>query len=124
VKTAGMGASEHIFHQNLGIFQITLIPPRPAAKRIELNPIFTYLFTFLSFICHKFSPNFDGIVKSRIYRFSWIPACAGMTKRLKIAISYKDRHTRAGGYPDIRTTFYEFINFEAPNNNIQITNKF
>jgi len=47
----------------------------------------------------------DELVKSRIYRFCWIPTCAGMTKRLKTANSYKDRHTREGGYPDIRTTF-------------------
>jgi hypothetical protein len=33
-----------------------------------------------------------------------------MTKRRKIANGYKDRHTREGGYPDIRTTFYEFHN--------------
>jgi hypothetical protein len=36
-----------------------------------------------------------------------------MTKRLKIAISYKDRHTREGGYPDRRTTFYEFIKVDV-----------
>ncbi len=41
---------------------------------------------------------FDGIVKSRIYWFSWNRAWAGMTKRLKIAIGYKDRHTRPGRY--------------------------
>jgi hypothetical protein len=58
------------------------------------------------------TPSLDGIVKSRIYQFSWIPACAGMTKNPKIANSYKDRHTREGGYPDFRTTFYEFINLE------------
>jgi len=32
-----------------------------------------------------------------------------MTKKLKITISYKYRHTRAGGYPDDSKTFYEFI---------------
>jgi hypothetical protein len=39
-----------------------------------------------------------------------------MTKRPKIAIGYKDRHTREGGYPDIRTTFYEFIKFSTQSN--------
>jgi len=32
-----------------------------------------------------------------------------MTKRRKIAKGYKNRHTREGGYPGIRTTFYELI---------------
>ena len=30
----------------------------------------------------------DGIAKSRIYRFYWISACVGMTKRFKITIGY------------------------------------
>jgi hypothetical protein len=54
-----MGATEYICHQDLGIFQIILIPACPAAQRVELNPVFPYLFTFLCFICHKVTPAFE-----------------------------------------------------------------
>jgi hypothetical protein len=56
--------------------------------------------------------NIDGFVKSRITPFIWIPAFAGMTIKWLISVRYSSRHTREGGYPVIRTTFYESINFE------------
>jgi len=44
--------------------------------------------------------------------FFWIPACAGMT--VSGLISGKDgtRHTREGGYPVGKLTFYDFINLQ------------
>ena len=54
--------------------------------------------------------NIDGFVKSRIFPFMWIPAYAGMTIKHLISIRYTIRHTREGGYPDVKKTFYEFIN--------------
>jgi hypothetical protein len=56
--------------------------------------------------------NFDGFVKSLIFPFIWIPACAGMTMKMLIPSRHNSRHTRAGGYPGGKVTFYDFINFE------------
>ena len=55
--------------------------------------------------------NFDGFAKKRIFPFIWIALCAGMTIRQLISNRYYRRHTRAGGYPVFKITFYEFINF-------------
>jgi hypothetical protein len=60
VITAGMGTAEYIRHQDLGIFQIILIPACPAAQRVELNPIIAYLFTFLCSVCHKITPAIEA----------------------------------------------------------------
>ncbi len=54
--------------------------------------------------------NVDGIVKSRILPFFWIPACAGMTISYLILDRYRSCHTREGGYPAVKMTFYDFIN--------------
>jgi hypothetical protein len=56
--------------------------------------------------------NIDGFVKSRIFPFIWIPAYAGMTIKQLISIRYTIRHTRECGYPDVKKTFYEFINID------------
>jgi hypothetical protein len=51
----------------------------------------------------------DGFVKSPIFPFFWIPAYAGMTIKQLISSRYNIRHTREGGYPGVKMTFYEFI---------------
>ena len=56
--------------------------------------------------------NIDGFVKSRIIPYIWIPASAGMTIKLLISNRYKIRHTREGGYPGNKVTFYVFIKLE------------
>ena len=62
---------------------------------------------------HKFSIfNLDGLVKSRISHFFWIPAFAGMTIKQLISIRYKSHLTREGGYPVVRTTFYQIVNLQ------------
>ncbi len=55
--------------------------------------------------------KFDGFVKSPILPFFWIPAYAGMTIKQLISSRYNIRHTREGGYPGVKMTFYEFIKF-------------
>jgi hypothetical protein len=54
----------------------------------------------------------DNFVKSRIFPFFWIPAFAGMTIIKLISDRYHRRHTREGGYPVFKTTFYDSINLE------------
>ena len=54
----------------------------------------------------------DKLVKSRIVPFIWIPACAGMTLKKIISSSYAIRHTREGGYPGVKMTFYEIVKVE------------
>jgi hypothetical protein len=49
--------------------------------------------------------------KKSNFPISWIPAYAGMTIRKLKSDRYHRRHTRAGGYPAVTTTFYDFINF-------------
>jgi hypothetical protein len=44
--------------------------------------------------------------------FFWIPAFAGMTIMKFISDRYHRRHTREGGYPVFKTTFYDSILFE------------
>ena len=56
----------------------------------------------------------DELVKSRIMPFSWIPACAVMTISGLISGKFGTRHTRAGGYPDVAKTFYDFIKIDLP----------
>jgi len=51
----------------------------------------------------------DNFVKSRILPFFWIPAFAGMTIMQLISGRYHRRHTREGGYPVFKTTFYDSI---------------
>jgi len=51
----------------------------------------------------------DKLVKSRIFEFIWIPAYAGMTIKQLISSTYNTRHTREGGYPCVKMTFYEII---------------
>ena len=53
--------------------------------------------------------NIDGFVKRQISSFIWIPAFAGMTIKILISIRYNNRHTREGGYPGAKVTFYDFI---------------
>ena len=57
----------------------------------------------------------DGFVKSRIIPFIWIPAFAGMTIKLLISSGYAIRHTREGGYPVSKMTFYDFIKVKEQN---------
>jgi hypothetical protein len=64
-------------------------------------------------IKHRGTVNPVSIVKSWILSFFWIPACAGMTICEFIPIKYKTGHTREGGYPDAKMTFYEFINLNV-----------
>jgi hypothetical protein len=66
VNTAGMAASENIFHQNLGICEIRLIPTGAAAKGVHLHPIVSYLFTFLCFVGHAWTPIPNLAQKERI----------------------------------------------------------
>ena len=54
-------------------------------------------------------PKVDGFVKSRILPFNWILAFAGMTISKYIPDRYDRRHTREGGYPGAKMTFYDFI---------------
>jgi len=54
----------------------------------------------------------DSLVKSRIMPFFWIPAFAGMTVSGLISGKYGTRHTREGGYPVVKLTFYDFINID------------
>ena len=56
--------------------------------------------------------NIDNFVKSRIFPFFWIPAFAGMTIIQFISDRYHRRHTREGGYPVFKTTFYDSINID------------
>jgi hypothetical protein len=56
----------------------------------------------------------DGFVKSRIIPFIWIPVFAGMTIKLLISSVYAIRHTREGGYPVSKMTFYDFIKSGYP----------
>ena len=42
--------------------------------------------------------------------FNWFPAFAGMTIKQLISVRYNRRHTREGGYPDVKMTFYEIVN--------------
>ena len=56
--------------------------------------------------------SFDNLVKSRIFPFFWIPAFAGMTIIQLISNRYHRRHTREGGYPVLKTTFYDSISFK------------
>ena len=51
----------------------------------------------------------DNLVKSRIFPFFWIPAFAGMTIIQLISDIYNRRHTREGGYPVFKTTFYDSL---------------
>jgi hypothetical protein len=44
--------------------------------------------------------------------FFWIPAFAGMTIIQLISDRYHRRHTREGGYPVFKTTFYDSIKFD------------
>ena len=44
--------------------------------------------------------------------FFWIPAYAGMTTSGLISGKYGTRHTREGGYPDVKLTLYDFIKSE------------
>ena len=57
--------------------------------------------------------KFDRLVKSRIMPFFWIPAYAGMTVSGLISGKYGTRHTREGGYPDVKLAIYDFINIKA-----------
>jgi len=57
--------------------------------------------------------NIDNLAKSRIFPFFWIPAFAGMTIIQLISYRYHRRHTRAGGYPVFKTTFYDSINIHS-----------
>ena len=52
------------------------------------------------------------LVMSRIMPFSWIPGYTGMTISELISGKYGTRHTRAGGYPAVAKTFYDFINID------------
>ena len=54
----------------------------------------------------------DELVKSRILPFIWIPAYVGMTIKNLISSRYNSRHTREGGYPGVKMTFYDFMNTE------------
>ena len=45
----------------------------------------------------------------------WIPACAGMTISQIVSDRYHIRHTREGGYPIFKKTFYDFIKIKKPN---------
>ena len=75
------------------------------------NPFERSLYLSLSKAKERFLPtNLDGLVKSRIFEFIWIPAYAGMTIKQLISIRYTIRHTRECGYPCAKMTFYEFIN--------------
>jgi hypothetical protein len=46
--------------------------------------------------------------------FFWIPAYAGMTVSGLISGKYGTRHTREGGYPVVKLTFYDFIKRRPP----------
>ena len=67
-----------------------------------------------------FSAKLDGLVKSRIFPFFWIPVCTEMTIRHIISNRYSRRHTRqacprlrsGSGHPVFMATFYESIKLE------------
>ena len=47
--------------------------------------------------------------KGRILPFIWIAAFASMTIKCLISIGYNIHHTREGGYPGRKVTFYDII---------------
>jgi hypothetical protein len=46
-----------------------------------------------------------------------------MTIKQLIPVRYNIRHTREGGYPDVKMTFYEIVKFDEPITSDQVLGK-
>jgi len=105
ILSAGKGTLFKISNiQHLvNIIKYLIIAKSETLILMKINAAAVSVFNF------SYKSNRHGVVKSRISSFNWIPAFAGMTIKQLISTRYDSRHTREGGYPDVKITFCEII---------------